>query len=89
MLHLMSCVYLADGAFQLHGVVKRSQLLLMLKHRVGIFRHDANTPFPPSKALIPESQVRAQLSYSQPDSVMKREGDCVAHKRVKITTMDF
>eukprot|EP00884_Botryococcus_braunii_P018780 jgi/Botrbrau1/5586/Bobra.97_2s0016.2 len=46
-----------DGVFQLHGVVKRSQLLLLLKHRIGMFRHDSTkSGFPPSKSHIPATQ---------------------------------
>lgn len=51
-------MFCADGVFQLHGVIKRSQLLLLLKHRIGLYRHDTSrSHFPPSKTHIPGTQV--------------------------------
>ena len=48
-----------DESFPLHGVIKRTQVLRMLKHRIGLFVHDGMGPWPPAKARIPKSQVSA------------------------------
>lgn len=47
----------ADAAFALHGVVLRTQLLRMLKHRIGVCHHDPRLAPMPSKNSIPASQV--------------------------------
>ena len=47
----------ADESFPLHGVVKRTQVLRMLKHRSGLFVHDGMSAWPPATARIPKSQV--------------------------------
>lgn len=48
---------LADENFPLHGLIKRTQLLRMLKHRIGMFAHDGMSPLPPSRSRIPKTQV--------------------------------
>ena len=48
-----------DAAFPLHGVVKRTQLLRMIKFRMGIYHLDPNADVPASNASIPPTQVGA------------------------------
>ncbi|CAL5218914.1 g660 [Coccomyxa viridis] len=47
----------SDVPFDLHGVVMRSQLLRMLKHRIGFCQLSANAPVPSSSSLIPTTQA--------------------------------
>lgn len=47
----------AGENFPLHGLIKRTQLLRMLKHRIGMFPHDGMSPLAPSKTRIPKTQV--------------------------------
>ena len=54
---LTACALAADAAFPLHGVVKRTQLLRMLKHRIGMYALDPNAPVPPSQSQIPGAQA--------------------------------
>ena len=56
----------ADETFSLHGVIKRTQLLRMLKHRIGLFVHDGMSPMPFAKAQIPRTQVHPCLSVHLP-----------------------
>ena len=46
----------ADSAFHLSGIVTRSQLLRLLKHRIGFFRH-RHGKLPSSRAGIPATQA--------------------------------
>ena len=55
----MTSAAAADAAFPLHGVVRRTQLLRMLKFRIGMYALDPNAPVPPSQSQIPTSQVIA------------------------------
>ncbi|KAL3138646.1 hypothetical protein ABBQ32_006406 [Trebouxia sp. C0010 RCD-2024] len=48
--------FAANDSFPLHGVIKRTQVLRMLKHRIGLFVHDGMSPWPPASARIPRSQ---------------------------------
>jgi len=48
----------ADVPFDLHGVVMRSQLLRMLKHRIGFCQLSRDMPLPSSNTLIPGTQVK-------------------------------
>ncbi|DBA70944.1 TPA: hypothetical protein ACH3X2_011387 [Trebouxia sp. C0005] len=48
--------FAANESFPLHGVIKRTQVLRMLKHRIGLFTHDGMSALPPAKARIPKSQ---------------------------------
>jgi len=50
-------LFCADESFPLHGVIKRTQVLRMLKHRIGLFTHDGMSVLPPAKARIPKTQV--------------------------------
>ena len=52
----------ADMPFDLHGVVLRSQLLRMLKHRIGLCQLSTHVPPPSSSVLIPSTQVILSLS---------------------------
>ena len=52
----------ADVPFDLHGVVLRSQLLRMLKHRIGFCQLSTHVPPPSSSNLIPSTQVILGLS---------------------------
>ena len=54
----------ADVPFDLHGVVMRSQLLRMLKYRIGFCQLDREAPMPPSGTQIPPTQVQPPLSYT-------------------------
>ncbi len=54
----VTIVFFTDESFPLHGVIKRTQVLRMLKHRIGLFTHDGMSALPPAKARIPKSQVR-------------------------------
>ena len=47
----------ADFAFPLHGIVTRSQLLRMLKHRIG-FLTNLQGKLPSSQTFIPSDQAR-------------------------------
>ena len=51
-----------DESFPLHGVIKRTQILRMLKHRIGLFQHDGMSAWPPAKQRIPDTQVRQQYA---------------------------
>ena len=51
----------ADAAFPLHGVVRRTQLLRMLKFRIGMYALDPNAPVPSSQTQIPATQVSCWL----------------------------
>ena len=57
LLHSLDAISAADSAFQLDGVVTRSQLLRLLKHRIGFFVHKQGAKLPSSKASIPATQV--------------------------------
>ena len=54
----VTIVFFTDESFPLHGVIKRTQVLRMLKHRIGLFTHDGMSALPPAKARIPKSQVK-------------------------------
>ena len=47
----------ADSAFALHGVIKRVQVLRLLKFRIGLFQHNPRLPLPLAKRHIPASQA--------------------------------
>ena len=43
--------------FDLHGVVPRDTLLLLLLHRIGMFQPDASGDIPPAQSHIPSTQA--------------------------------
>ena len=54
----------ADVPFDLHGVVMRSQLLRMLKYRIGFCQLNRTVPMAPSSTQIPPTQVQPPLSHT-------------------------
>ena len=54
----------ADVPFDLHGVVMRSQLLRMLKYRIGFCQLNREVPMPPSGTQTPPTQVQPPLSHT-------------------------
>ena len=54
----------------MHGVIKRTQVLRMLKHRIGLFVHDGMSAWPPATARIPKSQVSCDLTLPFPHTSM-------------------
>lgn len=54
------CPWHAGEAFPLHGMLRRTLLLRLLKHRIGIFAWDGRGPIP-----LSSSQVSVALSVTQ------------------------
>lgn len=55
----------AGENFPLHGLIKRTQILRMLKHRIGMFAHDGMLPLAPSRSRIPKTQVSCTILSRQ------------------------